>query len=261
MNLHSALEASEATAAQRYVLLRLADYADSKTGECWPTQRTLAKATGTSKNTVGAAIAYAASQGWLSREERSRQGTNVIYTYRFASELLPHGTSERDGEAMTVPLRGTARPSERDARYQPEGRGRHSEREQNLSVNPSEIHTEESLSDFAEELYLSEEGEQEWEPGVRYTASGKKATRSPRPKRQTSPRLAVEDEEEHDDRSKERRFRDLAIQKPPAVKEPSAKELIEMLGLPDRALKIYTLRELQDMAKRELCHGMSQLYE
>ncbi len=89
----------------------LAHHANNKTGECWPSLRTIQKETGMNRHTIIAARKILESIGVLTVENRHRQSTRYIlcgaYSTHFTKEVVqnqhPSGAYSTQGGAKSAP--------------------------------------------------------------------------------------------------------------------------------------------------------------
>lgn len=67
---------------EKFVLLNIADFSNDKTGTAWPAQRTIARKTGLSRQTVNRAIKRLCDKGVLVCSRRSAEGKSTSNLYR-----------------------------------------------------------------------------------------------------------------------------------------------------------------------------------
>ena len=67
---------------EKFVLLNIADFSNDKTGTAWPAQRTVARKTGLSRQTVNRAIKRLCDKGVLACSSRSAEGKSTSNVYR-----------------------------------------------------------------------------------------------------------------------------------------------------------------------------------
>lgn len=89
MNIHKWRDAvlspgGPGTIVTRAVLCGIAKHANRKTGECWPSVKTLAKNLGSNRQTVADHIAVAVEAGWLQKVERD--GKSHVFLLTFPDE-------------------------------------------------------------------------------------------------------------------------------------------------------------------------------
>lgn len=94
----SVWDSNTKSAAQRLVLLRLADHADTN-GECWPSQANIAEACGLTERSVRAAISGLEEDGHISIKQRTGKGNRNSYNIHPKFKEIPEIPSCISGES------------------------------------------------------------------------------------------------------------------------------------------------------------------